>query len=154
MTTFTPREYPTVEIVVCAHSEVPERRQEGDILAVRRPDIGIGLAEAKLYLWLLVQGLAANEYDHLDDSIYEPFDPTGEYDPRSAYPLFDKRRYCIPFTRLQAVFPTLDLSKARDTNDPYQPFYTIDEDNNLWLTDRTPLAAEGLVFDKVNGVYI
>jgi hypothetical protein len=151
---YLPRDYPIAEMALAVYSMAPEHVQEGDIMAARAPDIGIGLKEAKRYLWLLIDGLELFEFGALSAAVYEPFDPTGAYDPHSAYTKFDRARYCVPLERLQTVFPSLDLNRARDEADAYQPFYTIDTDNNLWLTDLTPLPIEGLVFDKVNGVYI
>ena len=153
MTTFAPRDYPIMELAIALDSKPQEQIQEGDIAAMRRPDIGIGLAEANLYLWLLVEGYEHYEWRGLTWPIYEPFDPTGEYDG-SGYTRYDKRRYSIPLARLQQVFPALDLVAARDPAQAYQPFYTIDTDNNLWLTDSTPFDIAGLVFDKENGVYL
>jgi len=154
MTTFMPRDYPVIEMAIALWSMVPERPQEGDIMATRKPGIGIGLKEANLFLWLLVEGLEAWEFGQLKISNYEPLDPTGQYDPASAYTRYDKHRYCIPMTRLQTVFPSLDLVKVRDPVQAYQPFYTLDTDNNLWLTDRAPFTHEGLIFDKALGVYL
>lgn len=151
---FTPREYPTAEIAIALWSMAPERIQEGDIVTWRRPDIGVGLQEHKLYLWMLVDGFEISELPALKMPVWEPFDPTGEYEPSSAYTRYDKRRYNIPLTRLQTVYPALDLNRCRDPNDGYQPFYTIDTDNHLWLTDTTPFQATGLIFDRVEGVYL
>jgi hypothetical protein len=151
---YLPRNYPVAEIGIALWSMVPEHVQEGDILEVRQPDLGIGLKEAKQCLWLLVDGMEQFEYGELKEGLYEPFDATGAYDPPGDYTRFDRNRYCVPLARLQTVFPSLDLNRARDDADAYQPFYTLDTDNNLWLTGLTPLAIEGLVFDKVNGVYL
>lgn len=154
MSSFSPREYPTVEISIALWNMAPERIQEGDICAWRRPQLGIGLKEAKQWLWLLIDGLEFNEYPELTMAIYEPFDPTGDYTPLSDYTRYEKRRYNIPLARLQTVYPALDLNRCRDLNDAYQPFYTLDTDNNLWLTDTTPFQATGLIFDNINGVYM
>jgi len=149
-----PRAYPIREVAISLFSKIPEHIQEGDVVAVRPAQVGIGMKEAGLWLWLLIDGLEESQYTPLTDPVYEPFDPTGIYKPRSAYPVFDKRRFCIPLARIKQLIPTFDLDRARDPNDPYQPFYAMDEDNNLWLTDQTPWQAEGLIFDKETGAYI
>lgn len=153
MTTFAPREYPVIEIAIANWSEAPEHIQEGDICGARRPNIGIGLAEAKMWLWLLVDGFESSELKGLTWPVYEPYDPTGEYDGPT-YIKYDKRRFNIPFARLAELYPSIDLNRCRDINDAYQPFYTLDTDNNLWLTDTTPFQASGLIFDNVMGVYL
>ena len=149
----TPRSYPTVEIAIDVENRPPEFKQEGDIATVRPPYIGIGLKEAKNRIWLLVDGLEQLEFGDFHYSVLEPYDPTGAYLPKENYTRFDRRRYCVPLARLHQVF-TIDLNRARDMNDAYQPFYTMDEDNYLWLTDRIPLSIEGLIFDKVIGDYL
>ena len=151
---FTPREYPTAEIAIALWNMAPERIQEGDIVAWRRPGPGVGTKEHELFLWMLIDGLEVSELPALTMPIWEPFDPTGEYEPASAYTLYEKRRYNIPLTRLKTIYPALDLDRCRDLNDGYQPFYTIDADNHLWLTDSTPFQATGLIFDRVEGVYL
>lgn len=151
---FTPRSYPTVEIAIDVENRPPEFKQEGDIATIRPPNIGIGLKEAKNRIWLLVDGLEQLEFSNFHYSVLEPYDATGAYHPHENYTRYDRRRYCVPLDRLQTVFPSLDLNRARDMNDAYQPFFTLDEDNYLWLTDRIPLSVEGLVFDKVIGDYL
>ena len=123
-------------------------------MVARRPMVGIGLKEAKTFLWLLVDGLAAWELPELTHVLMEPLDPTRLYEPPENYTRYDKRRFSIPLERLQTIYPSLDLNRARDENDAYQPFYTLDTDNNLWLTSQPPLQATGLVFDKAYGVYL
>jgi len=152
MTTFIPRAYPIAEIAIAVESRVPERIQEGDICGVRKPQVGIGLKEASQFLWLLIEGLEANEYSILNTPVYEPFDPTGQYN--DAKTRFDKKRFCVPLARLLQVAPTINLARIRDTADDYQPFYTLDQDDHLWLTDMGPLSHEGLIFDKVTGAYL
>jgi len=153
MVDYKPRSYPTAEVAIALFSGQGERLQEGDITSVRKPQIGIGLKEAKTRLWLLVQGPQYIEYAGLKEKVTEPIDPTRLYEDQ-AYIKYDKRRFCIPLARLIQVFPTLDLAKARDLGQAYQPFYTLDTENHLWLTDRIPLDTAGLVFDKALGVYL
>lgn len=151
---FIPREYPIAEIAIALWELVPERIQEGDLVTWRRPGLGVGGKEHKLFLWLLIEGFEAGDLPMLKTPVWEPFDPTGEYEPASAYTRYDKRRFNIPLTRLKEVYPALDLNRCRDLNDGYQPFYTIDENNHLWLTDSTPFQVTGLIFDRVQGVYL
>lgn len=153
MTTFAPRSYPVVEVALACWSAAPEHVQEGDIMARRHPQIGIGMNEAKLFLWLLLEGLTAEQYAAWKFPIYEPYDPLGLYEPKTDYTVYDKRRFNIPFSRLSEVV-SIDLVRARNPLDEYQPFYTIDQSNHLWLTDSIPLQVSGLVWDKVLGVYL
>jgi len=153
MVDFAPRNYPIAEIAICLWSMDGERLQEGDITSVRKPQIGIGLKEASRFLWLLIEGPEYIGYAGLKEKVTEPIDPTRLYEDQ-AYIKYDKRRYSIPLDRLKIVFPALDLARCRDLDDKYQPFYTLDDDNKLWLTDRIPLDTAGLVFDKALGVYL
>lgn len=153
MVDYAPRDYPAAEIAIALWSLLPERLQEGDITAVRKPQIGIGLKEASRFLWLLVEGPEYIEYAGLKEKVTEPIDPTRLYEDQ-VYIKYDKRRYCIPLERLKIVFPALDLARCRDLDDEYQPFYTLDEESHLWLIDSTPLAIEGLIFDKAIGAYL
>jgi hypothetical protein len=144
-----------MEICLCSSSHVQERFTEGDIVDARRPGPAIGFKEGITRIWLLIQGWEFQVYGNLAQRIGEPFDDSGAYDPMvDTYTMRDKRRYCIPFSRLQSVFPSFDPGQARDLAETYQPFYTLDEDNFFWLTDKSPLPVAGLIFDKANGVYL
>jgi hypothetical protein len=129
-----------------------ERHQEGDIISARRVTGGIGLKEARDYLWLHVEGLD-------DEAMFELKVRNADSSDAEAY---DKRRYCIHFARLKEIFPSFDISRARDRADPYQPFLLIDLDDddvrlqNVFLptTAAGPLRVEGLVYDKVKGMYL
>lgn len=90
---------------------VHERVQEGDIVAARKP-FGhgeVGRAERAPFLWLRVEGHQLGDV-YLNQRLYVD-------EVR-----YDKRRYSIPFRRLQQQYPWLDLSRVRDMTDPYQPF--------------------------------
>lgn len=140
--------YPVCELALSLESCTPlagghERKLAGDIIACRVPGSGIGTAEAHSYLWLRVEGLEENVCARLTDRVEE------------GGAAFDKRRYCIPLERLQAVVPTFDIARALDPLDLYQPFLVVDEDGPYtFLTMTPPLAAEGLIFDKVTGAYL
>lgn len=153
--TTVPREYPIVEVAISLFTKgigTAERAQEGDIIVIRRPVGAIGFAEAKLWLWFLVDGL---EWDFLDVArdLKEPFDPDDDYGG-PGFTTFDMRRYSIPLHRLQAQFAGLNLARLRDPADAYQPFYAWDEETTFQLTARKPLQIEGLIFDKVIGDYL
>ena len=118
-----------------------ERKQEGDIIAIRRVSKGIGTAEAKTHLWLRVEGLDKADLDRLTQQVDEDND-------------YGKRRYCIPLEQIKKQIPSFDIIKVLGRNEIYQPFLSIDEDNFLFLIEVQPLQVQGLVFDKNKGTYI
>lgn len=137
--------YPIFEIAIsCEHGGthsggLKERKTVGDIIAIRKPGIGIGLKEMSGYLWLRIEGLEENDMARLIDPIEG----------------FDKRRYCIPFDRLKAIIPSLDINRAKDLNDKYQPFLSVDHDPPYRFIGTTrPLNIHGLIFDKQTGRFI
>lgn len=145
----TYKEYPILEIAISTRSRSPlasgsELIQEGDIVAIRRPYHTIGTLEGKDFLWLRIYG-----EDIYDMGIFvkgvEIIDAEG--DPVAHY---DNRRYSIPLERLKEIFPALDLDRARDLNDDYQPFIPIDEDNYRYIEGaaRAEYPLYGLVLDK------
>ncbi len=150
--------YPVREIALACFSKPDlngnERIQEGDIVAVRKPNISIGRKEANIYLWLRLEGLEENEMARLADCLYEP----NELNVESGVPTgnrYDKRRYCIPFDRLKEVYPAFNMEKARDPDVVYQPFLGIDENDLFYfLTEEPPFSVSGLVFDKQTGEYL
>ena len=120
-----------------------ERKQEGDIISIREPVGFIGFKEAETYLWLKLEGLEEDEMNLLIESLYDG----GE--------VYDKRRYLISLDRLKELEPTFDLNRARDVDDLYQPFLTLDEDTHQLITENSqPLQISGLVFDKSIGDYL
>lgn len=136
-------EYPTMEVALSAISRKPfanERVLEGDIVEVRRPQLGIGRREASEFLWLRLTGPEVDELAGFKRSLVE------------ADTTFDKRRFCIPFDRL----PPVDLARVRDPNDAYQPFLPVDFDSGLFLEGAAaaPLSVAGRVFDKSTGLFL
>jgi len=153
------RSYPTVEIALFLISKELsgagiERGQEGDIIAMRFPLDSIGLKEANDFLWLRINGLDRGNLDRLTDPWGEPLDPLGDYGP--ANPVFVKRRYCIPLDRLKAVFPGLDLIKARDRLQVHQPLCPVDTDTPYrFMGAEVPVFdVHGLVYDKALRQYL
>ena len=155
--------YPLIEVAVSTRSYSADgggdRVQEGDIVAARIVTegpgyAGIGLKEAKTFLWVRLEGVEEDNIQYLIDAVSEEHPGRFEELEPSATKL-DKRRYCIPLSRLQSYFPELDINKACDPNDPYQPFLTIDPEDDKYLTlaPREPLNVEGLIFDKVTRTY-
>ncbi len=142
----TYKDYSSVEVAVSLTSEKDlasghERKQEGDIIVVRRPLKGIGTAEAKTHLWLKVEGLDKADLDKLTQQVDEDND-------------YGKRRYCIPLEQIKKQMSSFDISRALDKDEIYQPFLLVDEDNYLFLVEVAPLQVQGLVFDKNKGTYI
>lgn len=141
--------YPVMEIAVSLISYSPlesghERIIEGDIVAIRRPNIGVGIQEAINFLWLRIEGLEESEFYRLTDSI-----TTSASD-------FDKRRYCIPLEKLEEIDNEFDVDLALISDLIYQPFLTLDEDDYTFILEdgHLPLQVSGLVFDKVTGEYL
>lgn len=147
----TYKEYPIMELTICLQSQNSlvsghERMQEGDIICVRKPNIGTGLGVPKLFLKLLVEGLELDEFNRLVEPIGSGRDANGEI----LLPFFDKRRFCIPLRKLD-----IDLDRARDPNDTYQPECQVDTDEPFYfLSFKVPLYAYGLIFDKLTGRYL
>lgn len=148
---FTYSEYPIMELTLALESKSDlasghERKQEGDIVNVRRPKRSTGLGVPKIYLKILVEGLEKSEFDRLTESIGSDIDENGDPIP----PFFEKRRYCVPLERLG-----IDLNRARDKEDVYQPNYLIDTDEPyLFLEEPKPVSVHGLIFDKLIGSYL
>ena len=110
------------------------------------PGQGVGLKEAKRYLWLRIEGLDTRaEYDVLAESIYEPDEEGTRY---------DKRQYCIPLAKIKELDSSFDLDKARDTDDLYQPYLVVDGDTYEFVTSELPFQVSGLVFNKETGLYL
>lgn len=135
------------------HSFESERAIEGDIIAIRRPGLGLGMATMSNYLWLVIEGLDRELMDRYKDNDEEPLDETGSFfearDGGVRYKQYDKRRFCIPLQRLKLVAPWLDLNRVRDINDIYQPFVMLDEETGHYVSEgRKPLSLHGLVYDK------
>lgn len=146
--------YPVMEIALsCEHGGthsggLKERKAVGDIIAIRKPGSAIGSAEMSRYLWLRIEGLEENQMYRLTDPVY-----SNPADDSSA--VFDKRRYCIPLDRLKAITPSLDIARATNLNDKYQPFLGVDEEPPFrFISDVRPVNVHGLIFDKVTGRFI
>lgn len=159
----TNKKYPVKEIAIFLRGKSvldgKERCQVGDIIEVRYPSIGIGKKEAKEYLWLRVEGLEELEFDRLKDPLGEPFSKSGDYKRRDGSVKYDKRRFSIPLHILKRHLPNLNIDKALDLNTIYQPFFILDEDDQyttdfLFLADKPPLQAQGLIFDKNTNTFI
>lgn len=164
----TYRAYPVVEIALACFTR-PGRVEEGDIVACRAPLGMIGTAEAHQFLWLLVEGLDASGLHRLDQPWYSAY--TG---PQPAFDanLVGKRRFCIPFRKLQQVHPGFDPGRARNPADLYQPFLPVETDTGYYRlgSEHQPqhglrhlpqgavharaLAVHGLVFDRQHMAYL
>lgn len=144
--------YPVKEIAISLFSYAPlssghERVIEGDIVAVRDPDIGVGRKEVEEFLWLRVEGLEESEFDRLTDYVQ---DSTSDI-------VYDKRRYCIPLERLIEADPEFDINLATDDDRIYQPFLLVDYDTDysFVLEDgHLPFQVSGLIYDKTIGDYL
>jgi len=144
--------YPVKEIAISLVSYAPlssghERSIEGDIIAVRTPNVGVGREEVENYLWLRVEGLEESEFDRLTDTIE---DSTSDI-------VYDKRRYTIPLERLVEADPGFDINLALDDDRIYQPFLLVDYDTDYTFVledGHLPFQVSGLIYDKVTGEYL
>lgn len=143
----TNRVYPVVEVALSCTAHAPldsghERKLTGDIIAVRPPNMGIGLMEGHRYLWLRLDSWEEEQTGQLTMSVQE-----GDV-------AYEKRRYQIPLERLKAIVPAFDVDRALDPTDPYQPFLSVDLETGLFLSAAPPLDIHGLVLDVVTGEYL
>jgi len=141
--------YPVMEIMVSTISYADlssgsERKNAGDIVAVRKPNIGAGLRELKRFIWMRVEGLEENDWTNLKL-------PVIDWNEKRK---FDKRRFAIPLQRLVQFNASFDIAKAQDANIIYQPFIPVDEETGLWLADPRPINVMGLIHDKETGIYL
>lgn len=140
----TNKTYPVMEIALsCEYggthtNGTKERKCVGDIIAVRKPGLGIGSAEMSRYLWMWLEGLDDDAMSALDSMMI------------IADVIYDKRRYVIPFERIAAIVPSFNVSRALDLLDKYQPFRGVDEEPPFrFVRDSRPFNVHGLVFDKL-----
>jgi hypothetical protein len=126
-----------------------EKKKEGDIIAIRPAGTGVGKKERFVFLWLRLEAEFDRwEFDLLCLPNYEPFE---REDPVAR---FDKRRFSIPFARLQIVDPAFDINLARDPEYLYQPYLVTDEEDFTFVTTKPPFQVSGLVYDKAIGDYL
>jgi len=135
--------YPVMEIAILLVDYAPlssghERGLVGDVAAIRKPANGIGLKEAKILLWMRIEGLEESDMYKLVGNIEG----------------YDKRRYCIPLEKIKQIRPDFNEDMALNTDIIYQPFLMIDEDDYCFILDDTPLQISGLIYDKVIGDYL
>lgn len=128
---------------------ITERVNLGDILSVHRKSSvrGLGTKEATRLLLVPIQGLESSDISQLKDLVFQ--DPLDITSPR-----FEKRRYCIPFPRLQELDPIFDQAQAKDPLVVYQPWMHLGEDDLLVFDCLPPFEVEGLIYDKVIGNYL
>jgi len=142
----TIKRYPVVEVAILTQSHAPlasghERAVEGDIIAVRPPSNGVGMLEMHRHLWLRVSGWEEGEFGTLTEGV------------RDGAVSHEKRRHAIPLGRLKQLKADFDEGKARNPNEVYQPFLTVDEDTGLFTSCAPPFDAQGLILDKTTGRY-
>ncbi len=141
--------YPVMEIAISLISydsldSGHERIIEGDIVAVRKPNVGAGRKEVRNFLWLRVEGLEESEFSKLTDGI------------STSAGKFDKRRYCIPLEKLVEINPDFDVELALTEGLMYQPFLNCDDETYTFVLEdgHLPFEISGLVYDKVIGDYL
>lgn len=110
-------------------------KEAGDIIECR-PDMRcIGQQERHKYIWLVMS------------------DVDNELRIKQGEKLLYKRRYQIPFARLNDVAP-LDIARAMDPEDEYQPYIDYDDINGEVITHNQPIPIVGLVWDKIETRYL
>lgn len=137
------KDYSALEVCLsCVSFSRIIKRHAGDIILVR-PILGrIGWKEAKDYFWLPVEGIDKTMYAYFQEPLILDEEP------------YDKRRYSIPFNRLETLCPFIDFERIADDNDVYQPFYQLDIDTYEFILCNEVLQFEGLIFDKNTGLYL
>ena len=150
----TYKSYPVVEVGLQAYDYADdpggERFKEGDIVDVRLPVGQIGLKERASRLWIYIYGPDLSFWRHKSSGLY-----SGSIDESIAgLDRYEKRRYCIPFTRLSALRPGWDLARIRDPFDNYQPGLVLDEDDLTIIIQDNPIQASGNIYDKVTRTFI
>lgn len=135
-----------VEVAICTdnlpdNTAGGERAKEGDIVATRPPGSRIGTKEGKLFLWL-----------RLDDLTYEQYVLAQVLEEDGVR--YDKRRFCIPLSRLEQLDSNFSPSRTRDQDDMYQPYLTVDEETYEFVSIGSAFQAQGLVYDKVTQSYL
>lgn len=155
---YTNRKFISKEIAILTE-EYPDHDTErgcvGDIIVVRHKHGVIGLKEATNLIWLRVDGFEENDYEPL---MYSNLDVSWDFKGQEPDIIrFDKRRFCIPLKRLKQLFPSFDIDRAKDTEDAYQPFITMDFSDSgyyYYLAYEKPLSIYGLVYDKTIQDYL
>lgn len=123
-----------VEVCIAAHDFGPGRAQEGDIIAIREPQLHIGLKEGRDFLWFL-----ADDSELPDPALLEG-DAPGL-----------KKRFNIPLARLQAKFGQFNLSRARNPDDWYQPFRGTDT-GGMHRSEHALFTLRDIMVDKRSGI--
>lgn len=101
---------PIVEVAIRTCRGESGLTQPGDIIVAREPSMGIGRKEMQNYLWLWIE---------VDDIQAFLLTESSEQ---------DKREYCIPLDLLKQRVPDLDLARATNPSERYQPFIKCGSD--------------------------
>ena len=116
------------------------KMEEGDIIAISSVRNYIGRKESKLWIWLIITDPMVDSSIDLMESV------EGIY----------KRRYRVSFADLRRIVAAFDPARARNADDEYQPFCTLEgggEINNF-ITVNFPITIDGAIYDKVRGGYL
>lgn len=138
------------------HQEGRDTAKEGDIITVKQFEERARYAGIKVRsrrLFLMVEGLERAAMLRLKERYIDPY-PVDKSDPMWDTENYGKRRYCIPLERIKELFPTFDIDRAKDLNDEYQPFLTLDTETGYWLSNEAAVMVNGLIFDKITGEYL
>lgn len=117
---------PVYEVAVAARDFGPGRAQEGDIIAVRTPIGRVGKKEQNDFIWFLME------------SELTPAELMAEGEGT-------KRKYAV---NLADIDENIDLEKARDPQQTYQPFFSVDTRSGALSTARA--AKKGLTLRDRN----
>ena len=91
--------------------------EEGDIVVCRKPIGGIGKKEGKQFLWISAD---------ISEEFYNFLSRPEKDDDEN---IVKKRKYKIALDEIKKINESFDLVKARDLDDEYQPFLSMDKDN-------------------------
>lgn len=126
-----------VEISIRTRQSRSGLTHPGDIIEAHPPSRGIGLAAMRSFLWLWVDVSPISSGLLLNESY-------GQH----------KRRYYIPLDLLARRFPSLDMGRAVDPSQIYQPFIDVDRRTGLWKSIPNAIPAQDLIIDKTTGKLI
>ncbi|HUW48963.1 MAG TPA: hypothetical protein VMW36_09515 [Patescibacteria group bacterium] len=116
------------ELAICVEDEedLPsghKRKKRGDVIGYMPYPHEWGKVEMDgRYLFIIVDGLTAEEITTLCEAHYADGSMMGEKEPPELGTAIAKRRFSIDIDDLENDLPGVDLAKIKDKKVPYQPF--------------------------------
>lgn len=121
-----------IEIAVRTIPSQSGLTQPGDIIAARKPHTGVGRKSRQDFLWMWI-----DVDDLIAVQLLSPSDD-GRF----------KRRYYIPLDRLKMRVPDLDMGRATDPREVYQPFVGLSHEGERTKIPEA-IKASDLIIDKI-----